>query len=53
MPVLDAVAVRQAAKYHERGPAPESRRPDPLAHVARRVPSPYGEVEARALLELF
>ncbi|WP_437309596.1 sigma factor-like helix-turn-helix DNA-binding protein [Sorangium sp. So ce388] len=55
MAALDAVAARQAARYHEKA---YRRRDvavaDPLAHVARRerVPSRHGEVEARALLDL-
>ncbi|WP_437684279.1 hypothetical protein [Sorangium sp. So ce131] len=49
------IAVYTAAHYHEKAyRRREVAVPDPLAHVARRerVPSPHGEVEPRALLEL-
>lgn len=53
MPVLDAVAVREAEKYLEKSyRRREVAVPRPLAYVAGWVPSPHGEVEARALLEL-
>ncbi|WP_437567872.1 RNA polymerase sigma factor [Sorangium sp. So ce542] len=50
---LVGIAVRQAAKYHEKSyRRHEVAVPDPRAYVAGWVPSPHGEVEARALLEL-
>ncbi|WP_437935270.1 sigma factor-like helix-turn-helix DNA-binding protein [Sorangium sp. So ce341] len=50
---LVGIVVRQAAKYHEKSyRRHEVAVPDPRAYVAGRVPSPHGEVEARALLEL-
>ncbi|WP_437621652.1 RNA polymerase sigma factor [Sorangium sp. So ce1151] len=48
-----SIAVHQARKYHEK--AYRRRKVtvvDPLAYVVGRVPSPHGQVEARALLEL-
>ncbi|AGP39449.1 RNA polymerase sigma factor [Sorangium cellulosum] len=50
---LVGIAVRQAAKYHEKSyRRHEVAVPDPRVYVTGRVPSPHGEVEARALLEL-
>lgn len=49
---LIGIAGHQARKYHEKAyRRREVAVPDPLAHVVGRVPSPYGEIEARALLK--
>ncbi|WP_437666879.1 RNA polymerase sigma factor [Sorangium sp. So ce1182] len=50
---LIGIAVHQARKYHEKAyRRREIAVVDPLAYVVGRVPSPHGEVEARALLDL-
>ncbi|HTN90419.1 MAG TPA: sigma-70 family RNA polymerase sigma factor [Sorangium sp.] len=50
---LIGIAGHQARKYHEKAyRRREVAVVDPLAYVVGRVPSPYGEVEACALLDL-
>ncbi|WP_437625460.1 RNA polymerase sigma factor [Sorangium sp. So ce1151] len=50
---LVGIAVRQAAKYHEKAyRRREVAVADPLAHAAGQEQSPHAQVEARALLKL-